>query len=124
MQNYFCLLCCSLVDLGVHLPWLWSLNYSNVGKKINSSVHNKTFSLLNPEENESLCQISALRIHVSPECRTVLENIGGYHIEERGMVEMKGKGSIKTYWLTGKDNFTKDLPDLSKAAPLEEHTFK
>lgn len=31
----------------------------------------------------------ALRIHVSPECKAVLDELGGYLLEERGPVEMK-----------------------------------
>ncbi|XP_022107162.1 speract receptor-like [Acanthaster planci] len=45
----------------------------------------------------------ALKIHVSPECRQVLEEIGGYELVERGLVAMKGKGEILTYWLVGQD---------------------
>lgn len=36
----------------------------------------------------------------------------------------QGKGSLFTYFLNGRDGFTKSLPDLSKAASLEEHDFK
>lgn len=32
---------------------------------------------------------SALRIHVSPECKEILDELGGYHLENRGEVEMK-----------------------------------
>ncbi|KAI0221866.1 Retinal guanylyl cyclase 2 [Lamellibrachia satsuma] len=42
--------------------------------------------------------------------RTKLEIIGGYHVLCRGEVELKGKGLAKTYWLTGKEGFTKPLP--------------
>ncbi|ESO93567.1 hypothetical protein LOTGIDRAFT_119302, partial [Lottia gigantea] len=66
----------------------------------------------------------ALRIHVSPECKMVLDQLGGYQLEERGYVEMKGKGSIFTYFLTGKEGFKKQLPSLDLQAPLSEHTFK
>ncbi|XP_071484479.1 speract receptor-like [Diadema antillarum] len=45
----------------------------------------------------------ALKIHVSPWCKEVLDKIGGYILEERGLVAMKGKGEILTYWLTGQD---------------------
>ena len=31
----------------------------------------------------------ALRIHVSPECKEVLDQLGGYHLVERGPVTMK-----------------------------------
>ncbi|XP_067206722.1 receptor-type guanylate cyclase Gyc76C-like [Linepithema humile] len=42
-----------------------------------------------------------LRIHISQQCKEALDKIGGYKIEERGFIEMKGKGTVKTYWLTG-----------------------
>lgn len=42
-----------------------------------------------------------LRIHISAQCKDVLDKIGGYNIEERGLVHMKGKGDVKTYWLVG-----------------------
>jgi guanylate cyclase len=42
-----------------------------------------------------------LRIHISAQCKDALDKIGGYVIEERGLVQMKGKGEVKTYWLTG-----------------------
>lgn len=42
-----------------------------------------------------------LRIHISEQCKDALDKIGGYIIEERGLVHMKGKGEVKTYWLTG-----------------------
>lgn len=66
----------------------------------------------------------ALRVHVSPECKNVLDTLEGYELEERGPVEMKGKGTILTYFLQGKKGFKKELPDLSLAAGLESHTFK
>jgi len=43
----------------------------------------------------------ALRIHISPQCKAALEKIGGYFIEKRGLVNMKGKGEVMTYWLVG-----------------------
>ncbi|XP_048580890.1 atrial natriuretic peptide receptor 1 isoform X2 [Nematostella vectensis] len=66
----------------------------------------------------------ALRIHLSGESKLLLDSIGGYYIEERGLITMKGKGSVVSYFLNGRDSFTKKLPDLSRAATLEEHTFK
>ncbi|XP_047143124.1 atrial natriuretic peptide receptor 1 isoform X1 [Hydra vulgaris] len=44
-----------------------------------------------------------LRIHVSPAFKNIVEKIGGFHFEERGETFLKGKGNIKTYWLTGCD---------------------
>ncbi|XP_068223705.1 receptor-type guanylate cyclase Gyc76C-like isoform X2 [Palaemon carinicauda] len=40
-----------------------------------------------------------LRIHISEECKNALERLGGYEIEERGLVTMKGKGEVLTFWL-------------------------
>nr|XP_006821920.1 PREDICTED: speract receptor-like [Saccoglossus kowalevskii] len=43
------------------------------------------------------------KIHVSPQCREVLEELGGYILKERGLIAMKGKGEILTYWLVSQD---------------------
>ncbi|XP_061185409.1 atrial natriuretic peptide receptor 1-like isoform X3 [Saccostrea echinata] len=42
-----------------------------------------------------------LRIHVSPDTKKILDTFGTFELELRGPVEMKGKGTITTYWLTG-----------------------
>lgn len=34
----------------------------------------------------------------------LLERLGGYQTTERGLVEMKGKGNVRTYWLVGEDH--------------------
>lgn len=44
-----------------------------------------------------------LRIHTSRTTNLLLEQLGGYYLEERGMVEMKGKGNQLTYWLVGEE---------------------
>lgn len=44
----------------------------------------------------------ALRIHCSCSCRDLLVKLGGYNLEERGQVKVKGKGEMTTYWLVGK----------------------
>lgn len=41
----------------------------------------------------------AWRIHISDDCRKALEKIGGYETDERGLVDVKGKGKIRTHWL-------------------------
>lgn len=43
-----------------------------------------------------------LKIHISPQCKEKLERLGGYITEERGIISMKGKGDVITYWLIGK----------------------
>lgn len=42
-----------------------------------------------------------LRIHISWQCKQALDNLGGYITRERGLVNMKGKGEVLTYWLVG-----------------------
>lgn len=44
-----------------------------------------------------------LKVHTSKTTANLLEQLGGYYLEERGMVEMKGKGTQLTYWLVGED---------------------
>lgn len=39
-----------------------------------------------------------------------LEKARCYHIEYRGPTEIKGKGTMHTYWLLGKSGFEKPLP--------------
>ncbi|CAH8818902.1 unnamed protein product, partial [Schistosoma curassoni] len=51
------------------------------------------------------------RIHVSPTTKSILDILGGYHLQLRGKVELKGKGLVDSFWLIGKDNFNKPLPD-------------
>ncbi|XP_023221345.1 receptor-type guanylate cyclase Gyc76C-like [Centruroides sculpturatus] len=46
----------------------------------------------------------ALKIHISLQCRDYLQKLGGYIIEERGIIKMKGKGEVKTFWLLGQCN--------------------
>ncbi|XP_037933225.1 guanylate cyclase 32E [Teleopsis dalmanni] len=44
-----------------------------------------------------------LKIHCSWQCKELLEKLGGYHYQERGLISMKGKGDQRTYWLLGED---------------------
>uniref|UniRef100_A0A1L8DJE6 Guanylate cyclase n=2 Tax=Nyssomyia neivai TaxID=330878 RepID=A0A1L8DJE6_9DIPT len=43
----------------------------------------------------------ALKIHISAACKKSLDKLGGYITEKRGVIPMKGKGEVITYWLTG-----------------------
>ncbi|KAK9879681.1 hypothetical protein WA026_006742, partial [Henosepilachna vigintioctopunctata] len=60
---------------------------------------------------------AAWRIHLSEATKEKLEIAGGYQLEYRGPTEVKGKGTMHTYWLLGKDGFYKDLP---VPPPVEE----
>lgn len=42
-----------------------------------------------------------LKIHCSEGFKNVLDKIGGYELVERGIIEVKGKGNMKTFWLVG-----------------------
>ncbi|XP_041364284.1 guanylate cyclase 32E-like [Gigantopelta aegis] len=46
---------------------------------------------------------SALKVHCSNKCKDMLEKIGGYQLEERGFIPLKGKGEMQTFWLVGED---------------------
>ncbi|XP_068164325.1 retinal guanylyl cyclase 2 isoform X1 [Antennarius striatus] len=51
------------------------------------------------------------RIHVHQSTVKVLHDLNlGYKLELRGKTEVKGKGVEQTYWLVGRDGFTKPLP--------------
>nr|XP_046236839.1 retinal guanylyl cyclase 2 isoform X2 [Scatophagus argus] len=51
------------------------------------------------------------RIHVHQSTVQVLRELNqGYKVELRGKTEVKGKGFEETYWLVGRDGFTKPLP--------------
>ncbi|XP_045454698.1 atrial natriuretic peptide receptor 2-like [Melitaea cinxia] len=46
----------------------------------------------------------ALRIHVSPKTKEVLDLYDCFELECRGEITMKGKGKMTTYWLIGEKN--------------------
>ncbi|RZF32953.1 hypothetical protein LSTR_LSTR000823 [Laodelphax striatellus] len=55
-----------------------------------------------------------LRIHVSSMTREILMKVGTFQLELRGEVELKGKGKLITYWLTGCSD-----PDPRPTSPLQ-----
>lgn len=61
-----------------------------------------------------------LKIHISSQCKEALEKLGGYEVEERGIVYMKGKGEVRTFWLTGANEnaIQKREVDLGELPPL------
>ena len=61
-----------------------------------------------------------LKIHISQQCKDALDKLGGYAIEDRGVVSMKGKGNVRTYWLTGADEnaIQRREVDLGELPPL------
>uniref|UniRef100_A0A671NF00 Guanylate cyclase n=1 Tax=Sinocyclocheilus anshuiensis TaxID=1608454 RepID=A0A671NF00_9TELE len=47
-----------------------------------------------------------LRIHVSQSTADILLKTGNFELEERGDIEIKGKGTQKTFWLISKSGFS------------------
>ncbi|XP_047111602.1 uncharacterized protein LOC124788380 [Schistocerca piceifrons] len=45
----------------------------------------------------------AMKIHISQTTKEALDELGGFYTEYRGVMEVKGKGLMDTYWLTGKE---------------------
>ena len=45
-----------------------------------------------------------LKIHISQSTKLILDKFGTFDVVERGLVEMKGKGKMLTYWLNGEHN--------------------
>uniref|UniRef100_A0A8W7PCN8 guanylate cyclase n=1 Tax=Anopheles coluzzii TaxID=1518534 RepID=A0A8W7PCN8_ANOCL len=48
----------------------------------------------------------ALKIHISAEMNEALVKVGGFKTEHRGLIDVKGKGLMDTYWLTCKEGAT------------------
>ncbi|KAK3771578.1 hypothetical protein RRG08_007319, partial [Elysia crispata] len=54
----------------------------------------------------------ALHIHMSSQMKDSLDELDwGFLTVERGFIEVKGKGLQKTFWLAGKKNYKKPLPE-------------
>ncbi|XP_045047608.2 guanylate cyclase 2G [Desmodus rotundus] len=53
-----------------------------------------------------------LRIHVSQSTADGLLAVGGYSLQKRGTIAVKGKGEQTTFWLKGKEGFTVPLPEF------------
>merc|ERR1712048_1248719 len=54
----------------------------------------------------------ALKIHISDQTREILDINGGFTFFERGMIKIKGKGDMRTFWLTDKVPNTEKSPNL------------
>lgn len=62
----------------------------------------------------SIFSFSALKIHLSAMSKDQLETFGNYHIMYRGEINVKGKGIMKTYFLVGREGFSKELPIVTE----------
>lgn len=50
-----------------------------------------------------------LKIHCSGSCKKLLDKLGGYICNQRGMIPMKGKGEQLTYWLLGEEDDKREI---------------
>ncbi|OQV14132.1 Guanylate cyclase 32E [Hypsibius exemplaris] len=68
----------------------------------------------------------ASRIHCSPQAAEVLEKLGGYDLSPRGLVHVKGKGDLQTFWVNDKVNLIEEIapfPPLPTAVEPTIHSF-
>jgi PAS domain S-box-containing protein len=56
-----------------------------------------------------------MKIQISETTYKYLKAAGGFHMQERGDLEVKGKGKMKTYFLTGKEDCPYTLPESDAA---------
>ncbi|XP_069776055.1 retinal guanylyl cyclase 1-like [Narcine bancroftii] len=65
------------------------------------------------------------RIHLNQSTVTILRSLNhGYKIELRGKTELKGKGAEDTFWLVGREGFSKPIPtppDLLPGSSTSNH---
>ncbi|XP_041367586.1 atrial natriuretic peptide receptor 2-like [Gigantopelta aegis] len=64
-----------------------------------------------------------MKIHLSSMAKEKLTRFCGYYFYDRGEIPIKGKGIMNTFFLTGKDGFTKVLPS-NEEAPASRMTSK
>lgn len=92
------------------IGWQKNVRFFLLQIKIHEPAEAKAVSLClqSPLTNRSLTHIffnfsngEPLKIHISDECKQMLDKIGGYVIAERGLVHLKGKGNVRTWWLVG-----------------------
>lgn len=57
-----------------------------------------------------------LKIHVSEAAKNILDKFGTFRMELRGEVDIKGKGKMTSFWLTGTSE-----PDPRPPTPLKSH---
>ncbi|XP_026283642.1 atrial natriuretic peptide receptor 1-like [Frankliniella occidentalis] len=59
----------------------------------------------------------SMRIHITEQTKQYLDQLGGYVVELRGQLEIKGKGVMNTYWLVDKIGGVGDRSPSSAGTP-------
>lgn len=62
----------------------------------------------------------ALKIHASPTTKEHLDDDGGFVLESRGDIYLKGKGCLETFWLIGFKDDHKQERSLPHFGPLDD----
>lgn len=60
----------------------------------------------------NILSIVSLLSQVVEEAMILLRDLYGYKFEQRGLIKVKGKGELMTYFLVGKPDATADLPNM------------
>ncbi|XP_030381562.1 uncharacterized protein LOC115629245 [Scaptodrosophila lebanonensis] len=61
----------------------------------------------------------AHKIHITEEMNEALQQVGGFKTEHRGLIDVKGKGLMSTYWLTCKDGPVRVREEISWHADMQ-----
>ncbi|KAH8320357.1 hypothetical protein KR067_000175 [Drosophila pandora] len=61
----------------------------------------------------------AQKIHITEEMNDSLQQVGGFRTEHRGLIDVKGKGLMSTYWLTCKDGPVRVREEISWRADMQ-----
>ncbi|KAH8392751.1 hypothetical protein KR215_009110, partial [Drosophila sulfurigaster] len=61
----------------------------------------------------------AQKIHITEEMHEALQQVGGFKTEHRGLIDVKGKGLMSTYWLTCKDGPVRVREEISWCADMQ-----
>lgn len=64
-----------------------------------------------------------LKIHISENTKTILDKFRTFDVTERGLVEMKGKGKMRTYWLNGEQHSELYTSTLNTAVTPSAPTY-
>uniref|UniRef100_A0A1I8PRX9 guanylate cyclase n=2 Tax=Stomoxys calcitrans TaxID=35570 RepID=A0A1I8PRX9_STOCA len=61
----------------------------------------------------------AHKVHITEEMNQALMRVGGFRTEHRGLIDVKGKGLMSTYWLTCKDGPVKVREEIAWFADIQ-----